>query len=109
MRSFSDDCCVQITGTITTVDFQIDNIYLSHIPRNNDIKDRVMNTVQDKPNAFATLEYRKWELHAFPSLKKGSSKEVWTIKSCIDEGSPLFVIVTFQAARQNMLTKYIIC
>lgn len=102
VRALSDNSAIQITGA-PTVQVKIDDIHLKvkHITPNDSIKYRLMKTIQDKPNAFVTLAYRKWELHELPSLKQGSTREIWTIKTCSDEESPRFVIVAFQTDRHD--------
>lgn len=89
MRALSDNSCLQILGTATTAEIQIDDVYFTvkHIP-NDDLKCRVMKTIQDMSNAFVTILYRKKELHELPSLTHGSTREIWTIKRVVKKRIP---------------------
>lgn len=56
--------------------------------------------IQGKPTA-----HRKWELHEWFSLKKGSTKEMWTIKTYSDKVLALLLLPfkpTNMIAQQKM-------
>ncbi|KAJ8977252.1 hypothetical protein NQ317_007429 [Molorchus minor] len=75
--------------TITNIELKVKHVFLNDV-----LKLKLLTEInKDKP---ILIPYRQWEYHELPSLTNGTSKEIWSIKTCTNLESPRYVIVAFQ-------------
>lgn len=101
IRARTDDNCFKVSNDDTTGQLTITNIELKvkHVFLNDVVKlDLLTKINSDRP---LIMPYRQWELHELPSLTRGTTKEIWSVKTCTNVESPRYVIVAFQTGRKD--------
>lgn len=105
VRARSDNNCFKVSKDDTNGQLTITNIELKvkHVFLNDVVKlDLLAQINSDKP---LLMPYRQWELHELPNLTNGTTKEIWSVKTCTNVESPRYVIVAFQTARKDQNTE----
>jgi hypothetical protein len=111
VRARSDANCMVIeeaTGAdpgTTKYKLTIDTIELkvTHITPSDDVRLDLLKAI--KSDVPMLMPFRKWSLHELPALKEGATEEVWSVKTCATSEAPRYVIVAFQTARKDDVTK----
>ncbi|KAJ8974689.1 hypothetical protein NQ317_019845 [Molorchus minor] len=85
IRARNDGNCFQVSKDDT------DELKVKHVFLNDVLKHILLTEI--KPTL---IPYRQWEYYELPSLTNGTSKEIWSIKTCTNLESPRYVIVAFQ-------------
>lgn len=104
-RARHDNNCMVISpgadGSVTKAELKIDTIELKvkHIIPNDTIKLNLLQAIKlDKP---IIIPFRKWQFNELPALTAGSTREIWSVKTCTDVESPRYIIVCFQTDRKD--------
>ncbi|KAJ8969747.1 hypothetical protein NQ317_009581 [Molorchus minor] len=101
IRSRTDNNCFKVSKDDTNGELTITNIELKvkHVFLNDVIKMNLLSQINtDRP---ILMPYRQWELHELPSLTNGTTKEIWSVKTCSNMESPRYIIVAFQTNRKE--------
>ncbi|KAJ8981579.1 hypothetical protein NQ317_002607 [Molorchus minor] len=80
--------------TITNIELKVKHVFLNDVIKMNLLSQ--INT--DRP---ILMPYRQWELHELPSLTNGTTKEIWSVKTCSNMESPRYIIIAFQTNRKE--------
>ncbi|KAJ8970335.1 hypothetical protein NQ317_017553 [Molorchus minor] len=90
IRARNDRNCFQVSKddtdgvlTITNIELKVKHVFLNDV-----LKLKLLTEInKDKP---ILIPYRQWEYHELPSLTNGTSKEIWSIKTCTNLESPRY-------------------
>lgn len=106
IRARSDNNCFKVSNDDTFGELTITNVELKvkHVFLNDVLKLNLLSQINsDKP---ILIPYRQWELHELPALTTGgTTKEIWSVKTCTNVESPRYVIVAFQTDKKDKKTQ----
>ncbi|KAJ8953841.1 hypothetical protein NQ318_018111 [Aromia moschata] len=104
IRARSDNNCFKVSNDDTVGELTITNIELKvkHVFLNDVVKLNLLTQINsDKP---LLIPYRQWELHELPALTSGgTTKEIWSVKTCTNVESPRYIIVAFQTNKRDQM------
>ncbi|KAJ8913264.1 hypothetical protein NQ315_012882 [Exocentrus adspersus] len=105
LRARTDVNCYKVTTadtvgelTITNIELKVKNLFLNDVQKLN----LLTQINEDKP---ILIPFRQWEFHELPTFTEGSTKEIWSVKTCTNVESPRYVIVAFQKGRKDVKTE----
>lgn len=102
IRARSDNNCFKVSNVDTIGELTITNIELKvkHVFLNDALKLDLLTQINNDKSIL--MPYRQWELHELPSLTSGgTTKEIWSVKTCTNVESPRYIIVAFQTNRKD--------
>lgn len=75
---------------------------IPHIQVSDEEKLKLLKHIDRKQSI--PINFRSWELHEYPTLPQ-TDKHIWAVKASTQVQKPRFIIVGFQTARNNDITK----